>query len=126
MREVSYSPLMAAYLTFLDNKAMAYSGSYPDENYAREIMQLFSVGLWKLHRNGTYVLDAQGSPLVTYTTDDVVTLSRAWTGFTRQAARTNLENYYGNTLVSKYWCLAFYTSCGLYAYYAVHCTYCTY
>ena len=63
-------------------------------------MQLFSVGLWKLHRNGTYVLDAQGSPLVTYTTDDVVTLSRAWTGFTRQAARTNLENYYGNTLVS--------------------------
>ena len=105
---------------------MAYSGSYPDENFAREIMQLFSVGLWKLHRNGTYVLDAQGSPLVTYTTDDVVTLSRAWTGFTRQAARTNLENYYGNTLVSKYWCLAFYTSCGLYAYYAVHCTYCTY
>ena len=40
LREVSWSPMMATYLTFLQNKNQDYSGSYPDENFAREIMQL--------------------------------------------------------------------------------------
>ena len=40
LREVSYSPMMANYLTFLDNKAISYDRSYPDENFAREIMQV--------------------------------------------------------------------------------------
>ena len=92
MREVAYSPLMATYLTFLKSKAMAHSGKYPDENFAREIMQLFTIGLWQLYDNGTQVLNEQGAPIMTSPTDDVVTLARAWTGFTRQAARTNLEN----------------------------------
>lgn len=39
LREVSYSPMMANYLTMLENKGYAYSSTYPDENYAREIMQ---------------------------------------------------------------------------------------
>lgn len=52
LREVSYSPMMASYLTFLKNKAIAF-GSYPDENYAREVMQLFSVGLHRLNSDGT-------------------------------------------------------------------------
>lgn len=50
--------MMAAYLTFLDNKGLAYDGSYPDENFAREIMQLFSIGLWKLHPDGTLQVEA--------------------------------------------------------------------
>jgi uncharacterized protein (DUF1800 family) len=52
LREVSYSPMMASYLTSLKNKAIAF-GSYPDENYAREVMQLFSVGLHRLNPDGT-------------------------------------------------------------------------
>ena len=44
--------MMARYLTFLQNKGQDYSGSYPDENFAREIMQLFTIGLWKLHPDG--------------------------------------------------------------------------
>ena len=52
LREVSYSPMMASYLTFLKNKAIAF-GSYPDENYAREVMQLFSIGLYRLNPDGT-------------------------------------------------------------------------
>ena len=44
--------MMASYLTFLKNKAIAF-GSYPDENYAREVMQLFSIGLYRLNPDGT-------------------------------------------------------------------------
>ena len=50
LREVSYNPLMADYLSFRRNRAFAVAGSFPDENYAREIMQLFSIGLWKLKK----------------------------------------------------------------------------
>lgn len=45
LREVAYSPMMARYLTFLDSKSISFDGSYPDENFAREIMQLFTLGL---------------------------------------------------------------------------------
>ena len=55
LREVSFNPFMGIYLTYRGNKAFAYSKNYPDENYAREIMQLFSVGLWKLNPDGTQV-----------------------------------------------------------------------
>ena len=40
LREVSFSPMMAQYLTMLENKGMAADGAYPDENFAREIMQV--------------------------------------------------------------------------------------
>ncbi len=53
MKEVSFSPTMAEYLTFLKNKGVAASGRFPDENYSREIMQLFSIGLWELEDDGT-------------------------------------------------------------------------
>ena len=95
MREVSYAPIMMAYLTYDNNRAMAYDGSYPDENYAREIMQLFSIGLWELDGDGTYRLDARGQPMMTYTNDDILDLSRAWTGFTKRPDRGNVENYKG-------------------------------
>ena len=92
MREVAYSPMMAQYLTFLQNKAQAYTGSYPDENFAREIMQLFTIGLWELNPDGTQKLDDAGQPRYTYTNDDIVTLSRAWTGHDYQKRRRNVEN----------------------------------
>lgn len=49
LREVTYSPVMGDYLTFRRNKAFDRSNNYPDENFAREIMQLFTIGLWRLN-----------------------------------------------------------------------------
>merc|ERR1711933_328882 len=48
LREVTYSPIMGDYLTYEGNRAFDNLASFPDENYAREIMQLFTIGLWKL------------------------------------------------------------------------------
>ena len=56
-------------------------------------MQLFTIGLWKLHRDATYALDHSGKQVMTYTNDDIVTFSRAWTGHSLQpSGRTNIEN----------------------------------
>ena len=45
LREISTSPVMASFLTFLGNKAFSWDRKFPDENYAREIMQLFTIGV---------------------------------------------------------------------------------
>ncbi|MBX2839071.1 MAG: DUF1800 domain-containing protein [Gammaproteobacteria bacterium] len=79
--DITHSPMMAKYLTYLRNrKANERTGREPDENYAREIMQLFSIGLIQLNLDGTPKLDANGSTIETYTNDDVVGLSRVFTG----------------------------------------------
>jgi len=66
MKEVSHSNPMGEMLSFRDSRSFKSSGFYPDENYAREIMQLFTMGLWHLHDNGTKVLDTKGEPIATY------------------------------------------------------------
>jgi len=96
LKEVSYSPMMAEMLSFLDSKSATYvlettgSKSYPDENYAREIMQLFSLGLYELNVDGT-LKQYNGEPKLTYTNADIQNFARAWTGFERQNARSNFE-----------------------------------
>jgi len=90
LREVSYNGLMAEYLTFLKNKCVAFAGAFPDENYAREVMQLFSIGLWRLNDDGTPLKDADGEQVMAYDNDDVATFARVWTGFDRQPTRSNL------------------------------------
>ena len=54
-------------------------------------MQLFSIGLWELELDGTRKLDKQGQPIPTYTNNDIVAFSRAWTGFDSRSIRGNLE-----------------------------------
>ena len=93
LQEVSYNPLMARYLSFWGNRAYTRTYKYPDENYAREIMQLFSVGLWLLEEDGSRVLDEQGQPIATYTNDDILDYARLWTGFDAQSTRSNTELY---------------------------------
>ena len=79
--EVSVNPLMGNYLSSLGNRVVNPSiGRFPDENYAREIMQLFSIGLWELNLDGTRVLDSSGNPIATYTNDDIVQVARVFTG----------------------------------------------
>jgi uncharacterized protein (DUF1800 family) len=53
----------------------------PDQNYAREVMQLFSIGLYQLNPDGTLVLGGNGQPIETYGPGDIVGLSRVFTGF---------------------------------------------
>jgi uncharacterized protein (DUF1800 family) len=78
---VASSAGMAYYLTFLGNtKANATTGSVPDENFARELMQLFTLGLYQLNADGTQVLSG-GKPVETYTQADVSGGARVWTGW---------------------------------------------
>ncbi len=81
LHDVSLHPCMGMYLSHLGNqKANPATNRFPDENYAREIMQLFSIGLWELHEDGTRKLDAQGQPMATYTNADITELARVFTG----------------------------------------------
>lgn len=79
--EVSINPGMGRYLSSVGNrKADPSISQMPDENYAREIMQLFTIGLWELHSDGTRRLDVQNNPIPTYTNDDIIQVARVFTG----------------------------------------------
>jgi len=79
---VTYHPIMGRYLTYMGNtKANEKSSIVPDENYARELMQLFTIGLWQLDDNGNQKLDAGGEPIATYTNEDIRAIARMLTGF---------------------------------------------
>lgn len=81
IEEVTYSPAMAVYLTYLRNeKADPDSGRVPDENYAREIMQLFTIGLIDLNPDGTPTVGGGE----TYGTDDVLGLAKVFTGLSQK------------------------------------------
>ena len=71
MDGITFNAAMGSFLTFLGNKkANATTGAQPDENYARELMQLFTLGLYQLNMDGT-VKTSGGVPLETYTPADV-------------------------------------------------------
>lgn len=79
--KISTNAAMSVWLTFAGNrKANTSTGAQPDENYARELMQLFSLGLYKLNADGTQQL-AGSNPVETYGPDDVSGLARVFTGF---------------------------------------------
>ncbi len=78
---VSLSPYMGLYLSHLGNQEADPSiGRFPDENYAREIMQLFSIGLVELNMDGTPRLDSNGNLIETYNTEDITNVARVFTG----------------------------------------------
>ncbi|HEU0045288.1 DUF1800 domain-containing protein [Sphingomonas sp.] len=80
LEAVTFNAAMGSFLTFLNNrKANATTGAVPDENYARELMQLFTLGLAQLNMDGT-VKTSGGVPLETYTPADVSGLARVFTG----------------------------------------------
>eukprot|EP00746_Dinoflagellata_sp_MGD_P086016 gnl/MRDRNA2_/MRDRNA2_34029_c0_seq1.p1 gnl/MRDRNA2_/MRDRNA2_34029_c0~~gnl/MRDRNA2_/MRDRNA2_34029_c0_seq1.p1 ORF type:complete len:1786 (-),score=331.31 gnl/MRDRNA2_/MRDRNA2_34029_c0_seq1:135-5372(-) len=96
LREVTYSPVMGNYLTFMKNTKLDYKGNFPDENYAREIMQLFSIGLWKLNADGSRMKDKDGNDVNTYSNDQIMNIARVFTGFDMQQFRSNLETSKGD------------------------------
>ncbi len=88
---VSSNLTMGYYLTFRGNaKANTTSGSMPDENYARELMQLFMIGLQELNDDGTPRL-VGGQPKETYTQEDIAGLARVFTGWDMDLAGGNTQ-----------------------------------
>ncbi|TAE78468.1 MAG: DUF1800 family protein [Verrucomicrobia bacterium] len=92
--EIAVHPWMGWYLSHIGNrKANPDLNQMPDENFAREIMQLFSIGLWELNMDGTRKLDAEGRPIPTYDSDDIEQLARVFTGLDLQAGATGQGAY---------------------------------
>ena len=81
LKDVTLHPCMGLYLShFANKKSNLASRTFPDENYAREVMQLFSIGLWMLNPDGTRILDPQGQPVATYSNADITEFARVFTG----------------------------------------------
>lgn len=82
IEDVTLSPLMGDYLNLLaSKKADPTRGINPNENYPRELLQLFTVGVHVLHPDGTLKLDVNGQPIETYNQDVVMGFARALTGW---------------------------------------------
>ncbi|MBV6434389.1 MAG: hypothetical protein IANPNBLG_04641 [Bryobacteraceae bacterium] len=82
LRQVTLSPTMGRFLDMVNNRKET-KGVEPNENYARELLQLFTLGLEQLNRDGTPKLDpATGKPIPTYSEADVKQFARAFTGWT--------------------------------------------
>lgn len=82
LEEVTLHPLMGRYLGMLQNeKADPRTNTEPDENFAREVMQLFSIGLVELNIDGTTKLDGNGNPIPTYDNTRITNLARTLTGW---------------------------------------------
>lgn len=83
LRAVTLHPAMGFYLSHVNNaKSDPAANTFPDENYAREVMQLFTIGLYKLNQDGTVVVDTNGRPIPTYDNDDIQAFAKIFTGLT--------------------------------------------
>ena len=83
LEDVTLSPIMGTYLSHLGNeKADDALNIRPDENYAREVMQLFTIGLEELNLDGSAKLDAQGNTIATYGQVEIEGFARVFTGWT--------------------------------------------
>ena len=82
LERITLNAAMGFYLNTKGNlKEDAATGRQPDENYAREVMQLFTIGLQELNADGTPRLDAGGNPIETYGQSDITNLARVFTGY---------------------------------------------
>src|SRR4029450_9694857 len=74
------------------------NGIRPNENFARELMQLFTIGVNELNDDGTLKLDAQGQPIATYRQADIETLARILTGYTFPTPPGKVADFWGNDI----------------------------
>ena len=80
---------MGYYLSHLNNaKENPEANTSPDENYAREIMQLFTIGLYELNADGTQKRDANGELIATFDNTEIETFARLFTGLTYNQSRS--------------------------------------
>ena len=83
LNQITLSPSMGYWLTMVNNdKGNPATGREPNQNYAREIMQLFSIGLVELNLGGDPILDATGQPIPTYDQNTIAQFANIFTGWT--------------------------------------------
>ncbi|MGB0389149.1 MAG: DUF1800 family protein [Ardenticatenaceae bacterium] len=81
--DVTMHPCMGLYLSHVRNRKSDPSlNRFPDENYAREVMQLFTIGLFELNQDGTHKVDGNGEPIPTYTNAEITEFAKVFTGLT--------------------------------------------
>ena len=80
LQDITLNPAMGVFLNTRGNRAADGRGRVPDENYAREVMQLFTIGLFELNADGTNRL-VNDNPVESYTSEDVTGLARVFTGY---------------------------------------------
>jgi uncharacterized protein (DUF1800 family) len=98
LEHVTLHPAMGVYLSMLGNqKAVANTNLRPDENYAREVMQLMSIGLVELNTDGSVRRDAGNQPVATYNQAIIEGFARVFTGWKWACPTTNLNCTFSNT-----------------------------
>ena len=96
LQQVSMHPMMGVYLTHLANqKEDPATGRNPDENYAREVMQLMTIGVNRLNPDGTVVTDGSGAPIPAYTPADISGLARVLTGMSWYSPTPTNNTFFG-------------------------------
>jgi uncharacterized protein (DUF1800 family) len=96
LEDVALHPMMGVYLTHIANqKEDLATGRSPDENFAREVMQLMSIGVFELNNDGTQKLDSAGNPISTYTAEDISNLAKVFTGFSWSATTPTNSTFAG-------------------------------
>jgi uncharacterized protein (DUF1800 family) len=98
LQDVTLHPMMGQFLSVMANDKGDATRD-PDENYAREVMQLFTIGLYQLNPDGTQKLDANGQPIPTYSNNDVMGLAKVFTGFSWNIPGDNSDNAWYNCCV---------------------------
>jgi uncharacterized protein (DUF1800 family) len=94
LEEMALSPVMGIYLSHGRNqKEDLAANRLPDENFAREVMQLFSIGLYELNTDGSLKLDSKGKPIETYSNADVMALAKVFTGWSWGFDDSQLSTY---------------------------------
>ncbi|MDH3652175.1 MAG: DUF1800 domain-containing protein, partial [Saprospiraceae bacterium] len=81
LMEVTLHPAMGNYLSHLNNpKSNPAEFTFPDENYGREFMQLFTIGIHELNNDGSKKKDSFGNPIATYDNEEITGISSVFTG----------------------------------------------
>lgn len=95
LEQVSTHPAMGVYLSHLKNeKEDPATGRIPDENYAREVMQLFAIGLWQLNPDGSRKKDGNGRDIPTFSQADVMGMAKVFTGWTYNNGSLSDDKWY--------------------------------
>jgi len=101
LTNITYSPMMGVWLSHAQNaKGDEEAGIFPDENFAREILQLFSMGVYEQDASGEFVLDFNNTPIENYTNDDIKEFAKVFTGLSINDKRS----FFGKnlTLIGNY------------------------
>lgn len=98
LEDVTLSPMMGKFLSHLGNDK-GDANRDPDENYAREVMQLFTIGLYQLNSDSTLKLDTTGHPIPTYSNDDVMGIAKVFTGFSWGVPGNTSETAWSNCCI---------------------------